>query len=337
MRALIVDRFGFEHLRYGETPRPALGPDDVRLRLHAASLNYRDLLVVRGEYDPRFPLPLIPCSDGVGTVLEVGANVAPSLVGSRVLPALAPYWLEGPPDRATLRRTLGGPLPGTAAEEIVVPAAGLVPAPSHLDDAQAATLPCAAATAYRALVELSDTGEHSLGGLWVLCLGTGGVSLFALQIAKALGAEVAVTSSDATKLDLARRLGADLTINYRDEPDWGRRVRDLTGGVAHVIEIGGPVTLPHSLKAARPGATVSLIGTIAGPPAPLDLLPAVMNQIRLQGVYVGPCDTLARTAAFFERHRLEPHVHRAYPLAEGVRAFEELAGQAHVGKICITH
>jgi NADPH:quinone reductase-like Zn-dependent oxidoreductase len=219
----------------------------------------------------------------------------------------------------------------------VVPAAGLVPAPSHLDDAEASTLPCAATTAYRALVELSDSGERSLAGRWVLCLGTGGVSLFALQIAKALGAEVAVTSSDPAKLDVAQRLGADLTINYRDVPDWGRRVRDLTGGVAHVIEIGGPVTLPHSLKAALPGATVSLIGTIAGPPSPLDLLPAVMNQIRLQGVYVGPRETLARTAEFFERHRLKPHVHRAHTLAEGVRAFEELAAQAHVGKICITH
>src|SRR5690242_200688 len=116
MRALIVDRFGFENLRYGEAPPPTLGPDDARLRLHAASLNYRDLLVVRGEYDPRFPLPLIPCSDGVGTVLAVGANVASTLVGSRVMPALAPFWAGGPPDRATLRRTLGGPLPGTAAD-----------------------------------------------------------------------------------------------------------------------------------------------------------------------------------------------------------------------------
>jgi NADPH:quinone reductase-like Zn-dependent oxidoreductase len=337
MRALIVDRFGLEHLRVGEAERSPVGPDDALVRLHAASLNYRDLLVVEGKYDPRFPLPLIPCSDGVGTVLAVGENVSPALVGSRVLPALAPFWLEGPPERGTLRRTLGGPLPGTLAEELVVPATGLVPAPSHLDQVEAATLPCAATTAYRALVELSDTGEETLAGRWVLCLGTGGVSLFALQIAKALGAQVAVTSSDSSKLEIASRLGADLTINYREEPDWGRRVRELTGGVSHVIEIGGPVTLPHSLKAALPGANVSLIGTIAGPPAPVDLLPAVMNQIRLQGVYVGPRESLARTVAFFERHRLRPYIHRTHPLVEGRRAFDELAARAHVGKICITH
>ncbi len=341
MRALVVDRFGLEHLRLTDVSAPKLGPDDARVRVRAASLNYRDLLVVRGEYDPRFPLPLIPCSDGAGVVTEVGENVARELVGTRVLPAMAPYWLSGAPNRATLRRTLGGPLPGAAAEELVVPAAGLVSAPTHLSDVEAATLPCAALTAFRALVELpgievSAEDARPLAGQWVLCLGTGGVSLFALQIAQALGAEVAVTSSDDAKLELAARLGASLTINYRSVSDWGRSVRDATGGVDHVIEVGGPGTLPNSLKATRPGGTVSLIGTVSGRPGPLDLLPAVMNQLRLQGVYIGPRETLARTAAFFERHRLRPHVHRTYSLEEGAEAFAELSRSAHAGKLCIT-
>lgn len=345
MRALVVDRFGLANLRVGDVAEPVargalLDDGDALVQVRAVSLNRRDLLVVQGEYDPRFPLPLVPCSDALGTVLAVGRALDPALIGARVMPAMTTAWLAGPPTRAVIRTTLGGPLPGTASERIVVPGACLVAAPAHLGDVEAAALPCAATTAYRALLELSQCDPSRAAShfreAWVLCQGTGGVSLFALQIAKALGARVALISKSDQKLALARSLGADVTLNYESEPDWGRRIRELTGGVSHVIEVGGPGTLERSLKACLPGATVSVVGALAGRSAPLDLLPAVMNQIRVQGVYVGPRESLERTAAFFERHRLVPHVHHTFSLADGVSAFEHLAGEVHVGKLCIT-
>jgi NADPH:quinone reductase-like Zn-dependent oxidoreductase len=342
MRALVLDRFGVENLRVTQVPDPsadALAEDAALLRVHATSLNHRDLLVVRGKYDPRFSLPLVPCSDAVATVLATGSSAHARLVGKRVMPAMAPHWLSGPPTRNVIRQTLGAPLHGTACELIVVPASALVEAPEHLDGAEAATLPCAATTAYRALFELGGGGSADAptwAGVWVLCQGTGGVSLFALQMAKAVGASVAVTSSSDEKLELARRLGADITLNYQTESDWGRKIRDLTGGVSHVIEVGGPGTLERSLKACLPGATISMIGSLAAPSAPVDLLPAVMSQIRIQGVYVGPRDTLERTAAFFARHRLKPQIDRVYSLSEASDAFRDFSRKTHAGKLCIT-
>ncbi len=337
MRALLLERFGLGNLRIGDVPAPSLGATDALLSVSATSLNHRDLLVVEGKYDARFPLPLIPCSDAVGTVLEVGEAVPRELLGKRVLPAFAPHWLSGPPVRPSIRQTLGGPLAGAACELMVVPAAALVPAPAHLDDAEAATLPCAAVTAYSALFDLSQHGESAAwSGAWVLCQGTGGVSLFALQLAKAVGASVAVISSDDEKLELARRLGADITLNYRVEEDWGRKIRELTGGVDHVIEVGGPGTLARSFKACAPGATIGVVGSLAGPAASLDFLPAVMNQIRVQGVYVGSRETLAKTAAFFEKHRIRPHVHETFALDDAPSALALLAEKGHVGKLCIT-
>lgn len=340
MRALVLQRFGLEHLSLGELPTPRamdLSPGDVLLEVRAAALNFRDLRVVAGSYDPRFALPLVPCSDALGRVLTVGAEVTNVAVGDRVLPAFAPHWLTGPPERRSLRATFGAPLAGTAAEFLVAPASCLVHAPEHLDDAAASTLCCAGTTAYRALVELpgQTPRDDALSEQWVLCLGTGGVSVFALQIAKALGARVVVTSSSDDKLARMRTLGADVTVNYRSIPDWGKHIRDATGGVHHVIEVGGPGTLPQSLRAVRPGGIVSLIGVLAGEQAPVDLTPAVMNQVRLQGVIVGPRESLEGVSELFRRKKLEPHVGGVFPLAQGVEAFRALAAQQHVGKICL--
>lgn len=340
MHALVLHEFGLENLRYGSIPDPdpaTLAPGDVLLRIGGAALNSRDLRVVEGTYDPRFSLPLVPCSDAAGEVIAVGKDVTTVRPGDRVLPAFAPHWTSGPPRKEWIRKTWGAPLAGTATEALVAPASCLVPTPDHLDDVEASTLCCAGTTAYRALVELPDIEpvDDALSGRWVLCLGTGGVSVFAVQIAKALGARVAVVSSSEEKLELLRRMGADLTVDRRAIPDWGRHVRDATGGVDHVIEVGGAATLPHSLRAVRPGACISLIGVLGGSAAPLDLMPAIMNQIRIQGVLVGPRTSLAGVAQLFARHRLRPHVHATYTLAEGVTAFRELAGQRHVGKICL--
>jgi NADPH:quinone reductase-like Zn-dependent oxidoreductase len=181
------------------------------------------------------------------------------------------------------KTTLGGPRDGTLAEYLVMPASALVPVPEGLTDREAATLPCAALTAFSALVTLG----HVRAGDQVLCLGTGGVSLFALQFAKALGALVTITSSSNEKLERAAELGADRTLNYVECPEWGREVREATGGVDHVIEVGGAETLSQSLAAVRPGATLSLIGVLSGRAAPVNLLPIVMRQLKVQGVFVG--------------------------------------------------
>lgn len=340
MRALVLDRFGLEHLRLAHLPDPdpaRLAAGEVLLRIRATTLNHRDLRVVAGTYDPRFQLPLVPCSDATAEVVALGEAVTRLSVGDRVLPAFAPRWLSGPPRKELIRATWGAPLPGTACEFLVAPASCLVGAPEHLDDVEASALCCAGATAYRALVDLPElsAGGGNLAEQWVLCLGTGGVSVFAAQIARALGARVAVTSSDDAKLNLMKELGADLTINYRTTPDWGRHVRSATGGVHHVVEVGGAETLAHSLRAILPGGTISLIGVLSGRSAPLDLAPVLMNQIRIQGVLAGPRSTLARVAEFYERHRLRPHVHETYSLDDGVAAFQALASQGHVGKVGI--
>ncbi len=339
MRALVLPAFGLEHLSVGDLPPPEpLPPDSVRVRIQAVSLNYRDLLVVQGKYDPRFQLPLVPCSDACGVVEAVGSGVRGLERGTRVIPSFAPGWLDGPPERASARRTLGGPLPGTACEEIVLPASAFVTAPEHLDDVQASTLACAATTAYRALFELSDEPEPgpSLEGRWVLCQGTGGVSLFALQLAKAAGARVIVTSSSDEKLEVAKALGADATIHRRREEHWGAAARDLSGGGVHqVIDVGGSGTLEQSLKAARMGGTISMIGAL-GSGTPRSLLPAVMNQIRLQGVLVGSRSTLAKTVELTRRCGIVPHVHRTLSLERAIEAFALLETGQHVGKVCMT-
>lgn len=340
MRALVLPEFGLQHLRYGSIPDPdptALGSDEVLLRIGGAALNYRDARVIDGTYDPRFSLPLVPCSDAAGEVIAVGANVTDVQPGDRVMPAFAPLWSSGPPRKEAIRATWGAPLAGTATEALVAPASCLVPVPAHLDDVEASTLCCAGTTAYRALVELPalEPVDGALAGTWVLCLGTGGVAVFAAQIAGALGARVAVVSSSEEKLETLRAAGVDLTVDRRSIPDWGRHVRDATGGVDHVIEVGGAATLPQSLRAVRPGGCVSLIGVLGGSAAPLDLMPAVMNQIRIQGVLVGPRTSLTGVADLFARRRLRPHVHATHSLADGVAAFHELAAQRHVGKICL--
>ncbi|MCB1057340.1 MAG: NAD(P)-dependent alcohol dehydrogenase, partial [Acidobacteria bacterium] len=218
--------FGLDHLLPGERPDPEAGRGQVLLRMRAASINYRDLLMVQGRYNPRQPLPLIPCSDGVGEVVAVGPGVDRVAVGDRVAPIFCQRWLGGEATPERLRSTLGGPLDGTLAELMVLSQEGVVRVPEHLDDPEAATLTCAGVTAWSALF----THGEIVPGDTVLLLGTGGVSIFALQLAKLAGARVVITSSSDEKLGRARELGADETVNYTSVPEWGKRVRELTGG-----------------------------------------------------------------------------------------------------------
>jgi NADPH:quinone reductase-like Zn-dependent oxidoreductase len=329
----IQGSFGLDNLRAAERPEPEPGPGELLLAVRAVSLNHRDLTTVLGVYNPKHPLPLIPCSDAAAEVLAVGEGVDRFAPGDRVCPLFAPRWLAGEPERERLRSTLGGPLDGTLAERIVVPAEAAVAIPAHLSDEEAATLPCAALTAWSAVVTLGRTTPGDV----VVVLGTGGVSLFALQFARLAGAEVIVTSSSPAKLERARELGAVAGIDYRAEPDWARRVKELTGGRGAdlVVEVGGAGTLAQSLHAVRMGGTVAMIGALSGPTAPLSVIPILMRQVRVQGVLVGHREGFEAMNRALAAHRLRPVIDRVFPFEETPAAFRHLATGAHFGKVVV--
>ncbi len=326
-------RFGVENLRLVERPIPAPAPDEVLVQVRAVSLNYRDLLMIRGQYNPRQPLPLVPASDGVGEVVAVGSAVRRVAIGDRVCPLFAQGWISGPPEPDTTRYTRGGPLDGMLAEFVAVPEASVVVPPAHLTDAEAACLPCAMLTAWSALVTLGGI----VAGDTVLIQGTGGVALSALALAKLHGARVIMTSSSDDKLAAVAELGADFGINYRSTPRWGDAARALTGkrGVDLVVEVGGADTLAESLRAVRPGGTISLIGVLSGGLSSLRLEPILMRQVRVQGVFVGNRDVFEAMNRALTVGQLRPVVDRVFPLIAVRDALEHMASGAHLGKIVI--
>jgi 2-desacetyl-2-hydroxyethyl bacteriochlorophyllide A dehydrogenase len=329
----IREGFGLDHLVACERPDPTVQPGQVVLRMRAASLNYRDLLMVRGHYDPKQRLPLIPGSDGVGEVVAVGEGVKRVRSGDRVCPIFAQRWISGQPTRDRLRSTLGGPLDGTFAEQIALDAEGVVRVPEYLTDDEAATLPCAGVTAFNAVVRHGAVRV----GQTVLVQGTGGVSTFALQLATLLGARVIVTSSSDEKLERARALGAWKTINYHRDPNWGREARALTDGqgVDLVVEVGGAGTFEQSVSALRFGGRIALIGTLAGGKSEINLIPVFMRQIRVQGVLVGSREDFEALNRAIEAHRMRPPVSRIFPLDEPRAALEHVADRGHFGKVCL--
>ena len=334
MQCVVVqDKFGLENLKLVERPDPEPGPGQLLLKMKAVSLNYRDLLMARGHYNPRQPLPLIPASDGVGEVVAVGSGVTRAAVGDRVCPIFAQGWLAGKATPENLRTTLGGPLDGTLTELMTVSAEGVVQVPKYLSDAEAATLPCAAVTAWSALI----THGGLKAGETVLTQGSGGVSIFAIQIAKLFGARVIATSSSDTKRKRLEELGADATLNYKDEPKWGKVVRDLSGGagVDHVVEVGGGNTLGESLRCVRPDGQISVIGVLSGVATDLNILPILMQNIRLQGVLVGHRESFEAMNRAFALSELRPVVDRVFPMAETRAALEHMATGSHFGKIVI--
>lgn len=337
MRAFaICDQFGLENLKPVDLPEPHPGPGEVCVQIRANSLNYRDLMTVRGDYNPRQPLPLVPLSDGAGEVVAVGPGVSRWQVGDRVMPIFTQGWLAGRPRPEHRATTLGGPLPGTLAERVVLPEQGLVAIPDHLDFAEAATLPCAAVTAWHALFEDPQPLQP---GQTLLVLGTGGVSLFALQLAKAAGARVIITSASNDKLQRARDLGADETINYAEQPQWPREVRRLTGnqGADRIIEVGGAGTLQKSIAAARLGGTLAIIGVLGGAVGDFDVRPVLMNALRLQGIMVGSRAMFERMNSAIAQHRLRPVIDQTLPFAQAPEAFHAMAAARHFGKLVITH
>ena len=332
--ALVAGAFGLEQVTLATLEQPAPGPGQVLLRVLAASLNYRDLLVAKGEYNPRYPLPLILGSDAVTEVVALGPeNEGAQLsLGDRVCPLLVQGWFDGPPKRGATQRTLGGPLPGVFAEYVVADSDSVLRVPSYLTDLEAACLPCAALTAWSALKTLSPISAGDI----VLTLGSGGVSLFALQIARLSGARVLATSRDPAKRERLSALGAEAVLDS-SRAGWGRAARALCEdeGVSHVIEVGGASSLEESLAAVRPGGTVSLIGVLSGKQAALNLLPLVMRNVRLQGVFVGHKHSFESLLTAFAATEVHPAIDSVYPLAELPRAFERLASGAHFGKVCL--
>ncbi|MCM8594738.1 NAD(P)-dependent alcohol dehydrogenase [Accumulibacter sp.] len=331
----VEEQWSREHLRPSTRPDPHPGPGEVRVAMRAAALNYRDLLVPQRGYGARMQaLPLIMLSDGAGIVDAVGPGVTTVAVGERVCPLFFQSWTGGPATGRRLGRSLGCEVDGTMAEYRVLPEAGVAPVPAHLDDFQAATLPTAAVTAWRALI-----GEGRVRpGDKVLVQGTGGVSLFALQFARLAGCQVVVTSSSDEKLARARLLGADATINYRSVPDWGRRAREIAGGggVDHIVEVGGENTLGHSLRAIRPGGTISLIGVLSGGRMDASLGLVVTRHVRLQGITVGSRDDFLAMSAAIGQHALQPVVDRVFPFAALHEALDYLASGRHFGKVCVS-
>ncbi|QSQ16915.1 zinc-dependent alcohol dehydrogenase family protein [Myxococcus landrumensis] len=329
----IRGKFGLENLVACERPDPTPGPFQVRVRVKATSLNSRDLMMVEGRYNPSLKLPLIPNSDGAGVVDEVGPGVTRVKPGDRVMGTFSQAWVAGEPSRAVHQNALGGPLDGALADTMVLREEGVVATPDYLTDEEAATLPCAAVTAWSALV---THGALKAGDV-VLLQGTGGVSIFALQIAKLMGARIIITSSRDEKLERARALGAHDVINYVTTPDWEKVARGLTKnvGVDHVVEVGGAGTFEKSLRAVRPGGTVSVIGVLSGGAATAPLTPILMQNLRVQGVVVGHRESFEALVRAFTQHSVRPVVDRVFPFEEAVAAFHHLKSGAHFGKVVV--
>ena len=331
MHAIELQHFGPGGLKLVDRPPPEPGVGEVRVRMRACALNFRDWMTVSGSYNPRQPLPLVPLSDGVGIIDAVGPGVSQRKVGERVIGLFNQRWQDGEATPELLRATLGGPLDGMLREYAVLPEAGVVPVPDHLTDAQAATLPCAALTAWTALV----TQGHLKAGDTVLIQGTGGVSTFALQFSVLMGARPVVISSSDAKLERAKSLGAWQTLNYRTEPAWGKRILALTGGVDHVIEVGGGQTFGQSLLVTRPHGHIAVIGVLSGAQPDATLLPILMKNLRVLGVMVGHAAGMRAMLRAIEAARLAPIAERVLPWTKAESALHELASGGHFGKICL--
>jgi NADPH:quinone reductase-like Zn-dependent oxidoreductase len=332
----IQDDWSIDNLILTERPQPEPDPGQVLLKMKAASLNYRDLLVPQRGYGKLTgTFPLIPVSDGVGEVIAIGEGVGRVAVGDRVCPLMIQSWISGPPTMERLISTLGGPLDGVMTEYMVLSEQGVVKASEHLSDEEAAALPCAALTAWSAVV----TDGQVKAGDRVLVQGTGGVSLFALQFAKLLGAHVMVTSSSDEKLQRAVNLGADEGLNYVSTPEWGKEVRRMAGadGVDLIIEVGGQKTLPQSLRAIRAGGTISLIGVLSGLNMDVSLGLIVIRKLRLQGITVGNRDGMEAMMRAISQHAIKPVIDRTFAFEELRQALDYLARGLHFGKVCIRH
>jgi NADPH:quinone reductase-like Zn-dependent oxidoreductase len=339
MRAYVVKQFGLERLEQIELPMLRIASGMVLIRIHAVSLNYRDLMVVKGQYNARMALPRIPCSDGAGEVVAIGEGVGRVRVGDRVCGIFMQRWLDGPLTAERSKAALGGDVDGMLAEYALLAEDGVVRFPEHLSYKEAATLPCAGVTAWNALHHAGESGDAAREGETIVIQGTGGVSVFALQFAKLMGTRVIGTSSSDAKLERARGLGLDGGCNYRARPEWWKWVSEETDGVGadRIIEVGGAGTFAQSLRAARVGGMVAQIGVLSGGATtePLALTPILHKQLRVQGIYVGSRAMFDEMNAAITEARIRPVVDRVFGFDEVGEAFSYMESGSHFGKIVI--
>ncbi|XGV97252.1 MAG: NAD(P)-dependent alcohol dehydrogenase [Leptolyngbya sp. BL-A-14] len=328
------DRPGLEAVTLVERPEPQPQAGQVLVKMRAASLNYRDLLVAKGAYGSQGVQPIVPLSDGAGEVVAVGAGVSRVQVGDRVAGIFMQRFLAGELTAEKAKSALGGAIDGVLAEYVVFDEEGLVKIPAHLSYEEAATLPCAAVTAWNALV-----AEGQLkAGETVLLQGTGGVSLFALQFAQMMGASVIITSSSDAKLERAKQLGAAIGINYKTTPNWEEAVWKQTNGkgVDHVVEVGGSNTLSQSLRAVRYGGKIALIGVLSGTAGDVKTSVILHKHVRVQGIYVGSRDHFEAMNRAIALHKMQPIIDRVFPFNAAIDAMQYLESGAHFGKVVIT-
>jgi NADPH:quinone reductase-like Zn-dependent oxidoreductase len=314
-----------------DRPSPAVGPLDVRVRVRAVSLNYRDLVVMKGA--KRLKKPLVPTSDGAGEVVAVGSNVTTVSVGDRVAASFFPTWLDGGLTEEHHAHALGGSIDGMLAEEVVLPETAWVKLPASLSFEQAATLPCAGVTAWNALFEAATLRPGDI----LLAQGTGGVSMFALQLARGVGANVVMTSSSAEKRERLVKMGAMATIDYRTTPKWGQAVRDATGGrgVDVAVEVGGAGTFDESISALRYGGTMSLLGILTGTAGPINTYQIFHKNIRVHGIYVGSARMFRDLLRAIEAMKIEPIIDSVFAFDQAKAAYDHLASGKHFGKVVV--
>ena len=333
MKAYEIQQFGVENLALVERDEPSIGATEVLVKFHAASLNYRDLMMVEGRYNPKLKMPLVPFSDGAGEVVAIGENVSKWKIGDRVSPIFMQGWIDGEISFESARSALGGDRDGALREFGAFDESGLVRIPDHFSYEEAATLPCAAVTAYHALFESGRLHPSDT----VLLQGTGGVSIFALQLASVYGCRTIITSSSDEKLARAAQLGADDLINYKEREDWDRAVLELTGkrGVDQIVEVGGAGTLQRSVNAVKMGGHIAVIGVLSskGEFNPATIL---MKSVKMHGIFVGSRQMFEQMNLLLcQHHHIKPVIDKTFEFGEVKEALGYMKAGAHFGKIVL--
>lgn len=334
MKTYEINEFGIENLTLTERETPEPQETEVLVKFHAASLNYRDLMMVNGWYNPNLKRPRVPLSDGAGEVVSIGSGVTKWKVGDRVTPIFMQGWHDGAIDFQKARTALGGDIDGVLREFGAFDENGLVAIPEHLSYEEAATLPCAGVTAYHALfcsglLKPDDS---------VLLQGTGGVSIFALQFASHFGAKTIITSSSNEKLERAKELGADELINYKEREDWDKAVSELTEkrGVDHIVEVGGAGTLPKSINAVKMGGHIAVIGVLSQGGG-VNPVPVLQKSIKLQGIYVGSRQMFEDMNRLISQNHIKPVIDKTFEFSEIKDALKYMQSGSHFGKIVIKY
>lgn len=331
MRVGQISSFGIDSLELVDRPTPQPGPGEVLIKIHAVSLNYRDLMMVKGSYNPKLKLPRIPCSDGAGEVAAVGEGVSAWKPGDRVCGTFFQNWFDGPPTPARVKGALGGDIDGMLAEFVLLKETGLVTIPEHLSFDEASTLPCAAVTAWNALASANLQPNST-----VLIQGTGGVSIFALQFAKLKGLRVLGISSSDAKLQRACSLGLDKGLDYGETSEWDRWVMEQTNGEGAdlVVEVGGVGTLPRSLRAVKMGGVIAQIGVLSGPAEAIPIPMILHKQVHIQGIYVGSRHHFEEMNKAIATSGLRP-VLESRNWTDARDAFREMESASHFGKLVL--